>query len=347
MKKVLTFALAAIMALGVVTPVMAYNGYNEYNGYNSELQSDYPETNGYYDSYYPVEENYDLGTQFVPPAVGKVGYITNYDGEQLTIRGQFDEEEVTVNLHEGTVIITAEDGTPASIEDRTTDRVKVYHTTQSSALIVALNVPEYGMGPNFHIIEDLYWTDEDTLRITVDDGGLFIFLNREVPLNPHLTRQMVELEHLQKGDEMLFWYAMVALSFPGQAHPTRALFIRPGEVYENDKYALEYPENGYENGYEEVPAIQPPRILTVPGQGIMRDGIEFFPVRRTAYEAGYNVQWYGATRSAYVFVEDGVAFRLTVDSAQLLMNGGTYNLPAAVVLIDGTMYAPGEFFYML
>jgi len=362
MKKILAFALAAIMTLGVVTPVMAeYNGYSDYNGEYENGYDSYQEPD-----YLTSEENdngfdYSFETEFLPPAWGKVGYITDYDGEQLTVRSQFDEEDVIIlSLHDGTVIINAEDGTPASIAERTTDRVKVYHAVSSGSsapsqvLVVALDVPEYEFGPNFHVIEDLYWVDSDNLRITVDGGGLFIFLNRETPLNPHLTRQMVELEHLQKGDEMLFWYQMVALSFPGQAHPTRALFLRNAKVadyengieykYENGvDYTPEYPESGY----EPVPAVQPPKALAVPGEGIMRDGVEFFPVRRLADEAGYTVQWHETTRSAYVFVEGITAFRLTVDSAEFVMDEGTYTLPAAVVLIGDTMYAPAEFFYLL
>jgi len=365
MKKVLVFALSAVLALGTVMPVFADNGNGEYapeNGYEAT------------DEYYNGDEVTDEATGAaeqqaelppLPAAIGIAGYITAYENNQLTVVNQFDEDDVIVlNLNEATVIIDAETGSPAVIADRTGDRVKVYHSAattrsippQSAAFVVAINLPEYSTSPHYHVIEAIEQVDEDTLRLTVDNGGLFITLNRETPLGPHLTRQYIALEHLQVGDTLLFWYEIVALSFPAQTTATRALWLSAAEVEaevveptepEVVEPEITEPEPTPEIPVpieEYVPAVEPPVNVTVPGTGVMRDGVEFFPVRALAVEAGFNVAWESATRSA-VLTTDSVNISVADKATTFYVNGAVYNLPAAVIIENGVMYAPYSFFY--
>jgi len=366
MKKALIFALSAVLTLGTAAPVLAYNGEDYYpeNDYVYDYYND--DYNGYEDDYNDYEDDYNgygngNGLPALPPAIGKVGYIDDYDYEnnQLTVSCEFDYENVIVfNLNEGTVIIDAVTGEPAVIADRTGDRVKVYHAVfmtmsmppQSPAYVVAINVPEYGMGPHFHVIEAIDNEDEDTLLLTVSTGGLIITLEREAPLNPHLTRQMVSLEHLNVGDTLLFWYNMVAASYPGQTTATRALWLRSGETAtqdEEDYYNYEdydYSDNDYHET-EQYPQIQPPKNIAQPGTGVMRNGVEFFPVRALAVEEGYNVSWDSATSSAILTM--GQTIISVANNAKVYYVNGTGNsLSAAVFIENGVMYAPYSFFYV-
>jgi len=379
MKKALVFALSAALVLGTVTPVLADNGNGEYapeNGYqaadeynNGEEKAEEAE----------AQNGYEAESPALPPAVGLVGYITAYGNHQLTVASQLDEDDILVlNLSEATIIIDAETGSPAVIADRTSDRVKVYHAVfttrsmppQSPAFVVAINLPEYASSPHYQVIEAIEQVDEDTLRLTVDNGGLFITLGRETPLGPHLTRQHVALEHLQVGDVLLFWYEVVAMSYPAQTTATRALWLGSATVEDSEiEVAPEYPTGGYvvdttpptleppedeyatdisppvsepiEGGY--VIDAPPPGNIVAPGTGVMRDGVEFFPVRVLAIEAGFNVAWESATRSA-ILTTDSVTIRVADKATTFYVNDAAYNLPAAVIIENGVMYAPYSFF---
>ena len=361
MKKAFVFVLSAVLALGAVTPVLADNGNGEYypeNGYEAVTDESARYENGY-DS----EAGNEDTAPALPPAVGVTGYIVAYEHHQLTVVSQFDEEEVIVlNLSEATVIIDAETGSPAVIADRTSDRVKVYHSPvttrsippQSAAFVVAVNLPEYASSPHYHVIEAIVQVDEDTLRLTVDNGGLFITLDRETPLNPHLTRQHIDLEHLQVGDTLLFWYEVVAMSFPGQTTATRALWLSAADVEDSEiETAPEYPADEEDvTGITTLPATigdedvagEPPANIAVPGTGVVRNGVEFFPVRALAVEAGFSVAWESATRSA-LLTTDGVTISVAENAVTFYVNGAAYDLPAAVIIENGVMYAPYSFFY--
>lgn len=377
MKKALAYVLSAVLVLGMAIPLMAengdpttdYEGVAEYYGY--EEGTEYEDATYYEDEATPEEategENgYDYVLPPLPPAVGKIGYITAYENNQLTVASLTDEDDIIVlNLGEGTVIIDAETGGPAAIADRENDRVKVYHAAfmtmsippQSPALVVAINLPEYKSSPHYQIIEAIDWADDDTLRLTVENGGLIIILERETPLGPHLTRQMIALEHLKVGDTLLFWYEIVAQSLPAQATATRALWLRSAAVEEAEKVeaATEYPTQAepteiIQGELTIAPppqvAIQPPRNVAVPGTGVMRDGVEYFPVRALAVEAGFTVNWDSATSSAILTLDDKIIV-LANKATTFTVDGASFTLAGPVVIEGGVMYAPYGFFAYL
>lgn len=365
MKKALAFALTAILAMGTVMPAMAANengngnGYGNDNGYN----------NGYGNGYSYENENgydYDLEYDFLvgdgEPAplgpVGRTGYITEYENGRLQVEfGEYDS--IILNLQPGTVIIDAETGTPANLADRTNDRVKIYHSPvvamshppQSNATVVAINLPEHQFSPIHHTIEAIEFYGEDAVKITVDNGGLVITLERETPLFPHLTRQMVALEHLQVGDSLLFWYQVVGMSFPAVATAQRALWLSAGEVANDLNGYSQYDYNGYGNGTgvqvvgDDYPTTaEQPAQMAVAGTGIIRDGVEFFPVRNTVYYAtGFQPMWIDSIRSA-VYNANGRIIILPSDSTVFYVNGVAHQLPAATFLHYGRIYAPAAFF---
>ena len=405
MKRALVFALSASLALGTVTPVFGDNGdYPTENGYEvTDYEDDEADADEVAEEAADVEEvteevaeeaaqataeeaveetseeiETDEALPALPPAIGKIGYITNYADHQLTVAGLLDEEDIIVlNLGDATVVIDAETGAPAVIADRENDRVKVYHAVfttmsippQSPALVVAINLPEHAGSPHYHVIDAIEHVDEDTVRLTVDNDALIITLDREAPLSPHLTRQLVTIDTLSVGDTVLFWYEVVADSIPGQTTATRALWLSAAPAVDTDIEVVGDEENGYigvvtlpadisgldlpESAatlpapIEAVPtdeyiAIQPIGIA-VAGTGVVRDGVEFFPVRALAVEAGFAVAWDAATRSA-ILTTDSITISVTDNAATFVVDGATYTLSAAAVIINDVMYAPAELF---
>lgn len=378
MKKTLAFALSAALLLGVSTSVFAENG----NGYGN---GDY--NNGYeaYDSEYPqygeyLYENdaYDvLGTLPALLPVGKVGYIVSYEDNTLVINTSlantadyyatstneldaldfdFGDGIYVLHLSESTIVIDATTGLPASISDRTNDSVKIYHSPvmtmsippQSSALVVAVNLPEYYFSPHYHIVDSVEFLDDDTL-VVISKTGLHMTLTRETSIMPHRTRQMISLDHISAGNELLVWYQMVAMSYPPQASPTHVLWLRAGETYSDIETApdvYEYENGYYDPDYNGNDSEYEGLSYLMPGTGTVIDGIEFFPVRLAAVEAGYTVSWNNATRAAELSVNN-VKISLAIGSSVFYVNGHARVLPAPAVIIDGVMYAPNRFFAYL
>ncbi|MCL1786774.1 MAG: copper amine oxidase N-terminal domain-containing protein [Defluviitaleaceae bacterium] len=395
MKKALVFALSAALALGTVAPAFAAEGdeptgsaYEEAAEAEEEAEEaadeDAEAASEDVEAYEAADEEAAEETEealpALPPAIGKIGYITAYEDHQLTVASLSDEEDIIVlNLSEATVVVDAETGLPAAIADRDSDLVKVYHAVfttmsippQSPALVVAINLPEYSASPHYHVIEAIE-VDEESAKITVDNGGLIITLDSETPLTPYLTRQMVTIDTLNVGDTLLFWYEAVAASYPGQTTATRAMWLSaapaddsdievaddeddyidvvtlPGDISDIELPPVEAIPLPIEVDpvpvapYDEYIAIEPISIA-VAGTGTMIDGVEFFPVRALAVEAGFDVAWEAATRSA-LLTSGAITVILADGAANFTVDGESYTLPAAAIIIDDVMYAPYSFF---
>jgi len=78
----------------------------------------------------------------------------------------------------------------------------------------------------------------------------------------------------------------------------------------------------------------------------MRNGIEFFPVRKLAESAGFNVAWDAAISSA-VLTYNTTVVTVANNATTYYVNGAPNTLPAAVIIVDGVMYAPHIFFYAI
>ena len=360
MKKALTLALSAALAIGSVMPVMAEDGYNGYNGYDY-YQNGTEADEAQYENGQDLEYNFNVGDQAVPLApFGRTGNIAEYEDGTLKVE-LAEDDYIILHIQPTTVIIDAETGMPATIADRTSDRVKIYHSPvvtrsippQSTAVAIAINLPEYRFAPILHTIEAVEFYGEDTLRITVDNGGLIITLERETPLFPHLTRQMISLEHLQVGDSLLFWYHVVGMSYPAFTTAERALWLSAGES------ATDY--NGVENqNYNQInnqtdlditnyvfePIAQPeePKPPEQVTNDVIRNGVPFFAVRNTVYDiAGLQPIWIDSIRSA-IYNVNGSVIVLPSGSNVFYVNGVAYQLSADTFLYNGRLYATAEFF---
>jgi len=350
-KKVIALALAAVLTLGSVATVLADNRENA-NG------NEYYNSNEYYNG---NENEYYNGNDYDVPALPlhatRFGYITEFDEETNVATMECEEFGKVLLFLDDVAIIEAYDGSAAGNADLEGVRAKavippfgaLIYPPQFTPFVLIVNAEYLHEAPQYHVVEALEWEDDDTLLITVDRGGLVIRLERETPLEPHLIRIMKHLETISVGDEMLFWYSIVGMSYPAQATATRALWLREGQEYEdaNDNdYGYEYPE--YEPGYDypvyvyetEEPVCDP---LVVAGQGVMRYGAEFFPVRAAAVAACFDVVWDGDTSSA-TLTRDGLILVLYNDSSYLIVENVAISLPAPIFIEDGVMYAPYKAF---
>ena len=167
------------------------------------------------------------------------GYIYDETGTTITVRD--GEERAVLNITPETIIVDASDGMPLALAERNDDHVIVYHSG-GSALVILGNVPDTGMRPQFGRVEAIE-TRDDEVVITVHGGSLLVTIGRDSQIEPFMTRNLVTIDHIEVGSDLLMWYPLVAASYPGQATAQRTIILSHGTAPEGVEY------NGYANGY--------------------------------------------------------------------------------------------------
>ena len=337
MKKFLATLLTAVLVLGLTVPAVAnepgYNGNNANNGYNNG----YYEYNGNndYNGYNNYENGYNGIATTTNTTFGYIGEIVQENGYYIVeIMGENGAVKATVLVPTtNAVILDAATGYPANLHDHSGKQVHItYDPLNYNALVVALNV-EYMIIPHLHTIEAIE-RNGDNLVLTVDNGGLLVTLNNETQLLPWLTRQIVVLDEFQVGDKVLLWYSVVAMSYPAQTTTSRALRLMPV-----NKNGITPTDGSYGNDTTQT------RELT---GGIVRIGVNLYPVRENAEARGYNVYWNAELSRAELTRGDShVMISLASKFAVYYVNDVQFTMPAPSLLENGRLYAPANFFNSL
>ncbi|MCL2216956.1 MAG: hypothetical protein FWB91_08055 [Defluviitaleaceae bacterium] len=273
--------------------------------------------------------------QMTRPTDSAIGYIVEVNDDVITIRGAWTGHVFRLRVSDETLIIDAVDGTPATLQDRRSDRVKLYWTSRamamSDAVVIAINLPEgststWDMSPHYYVVEEVEFIDEDTLLISVDWGMLEITLERDASSIP--------LEFIAPGAAMLFWYDEVVRGFPRQAHAYRSMFLHHGQP--------------------------------VPGTGIMYDDTEFFPVRALAEANEFSATWHhnkAVLESLWFFSEFSTAHTITIAPDEVAVSASftvidratnearrsilDFEMSRPPIIIESRLFAPADFFEAL
>ena len=178
---------------------------------------------------------------FNPPSEGALstllpleiyGTIVAETETSITVKDNLSDNTVVLNISENTYIVDATTGIATLLKDRTSDNIAAFYgpaTTmsipaQSNAVALALNLPENSRSPKYVIAEAVVRT-ENAVKVTANNGSIIITITDENPLAPYLTRNIVTLDHIQVGAELLVWYDIVAMSYPGQTTSNRTVFF--------------------------------------------------------------------------------------------------------------------------
>lgn len=99
---------------------------------------------------------------------------------------------------------------------------------QSTAFAVVRNVPQDASCAQYHEVEAVEETD-GTLRITTDNGGLFLLADKETSLSSYEGAAPAGLDEIEAGSHIMAWYGPVALSYPGQARVSHIMILDQAE----------------------------------------------------------------------------------------------------------------------
>ena len=145
--------------------------------------------------------------------------------------------EYVMNISEQTVWIdsgrhTASD--PATLQEG--EGLYVFHSAvetrslppQSAAFAVVRNIPMDAGCPQYHRVEEVS-LENGQLKITTDNGGLYLLTGEDTIFSFYGSDQAVDLEDIQAGSCVMAWYDSYAAVYPGQAYATH-LMLLPGEA---------------------------------------------------------------------------------------------------------------------
>lgn len=149
--------------------------------------------------------------------------------------------EYTFNLSGETVWIDSGNrcaANPAEIQEN--EGVYVFHSPavtaslppQAAAFTVVRNLPMDVGCPMYHQVEAVS-ENEGKLRITTDNGGLFLFADEETEFLPYLTKEAAGKEDIRPGNYIMAWYDTVAESYPGRAYARHIMVLPAKEAAED------------------------------------------------------------------------------------------------------------------
>lgn len=112
------------------------------------------------------------------------------------------------------------------------ERLYVFHSPvstrsmppQSAAYAVVRSLPQTSGGAMYQIVEAVE-EQEGRLRLTTDNGGLFLYAGPETTLSTYTGGPADGLDGIKAGTCIVAWYDAVALSYPGQAYAQHIMVL--------------------------------------------------------------------------------------------------------------------------
>lgn len=292
----------------------------------------------------------DVATAVVEP-VKTLGVVQMYgeivsinkDGQTLAVEVQPAEgDSMIFYVDESTYVLDAENALPMDLEKRTNDMVSVYYgpavtmsiPAKSHATVIFGNAKEELDFPRYAAVEAVEKLDNGDIRVTTDDGSRIVTLGKDMPISPYLTKNIVTLDNVKKGSQLVLWYDVMTLSMPAQATAQKAVLLHTPEVEEAADVAVEGTQ------------------ITVAGTTINNaaytktsgdEAVVMVPARAVAQKLGYDVLWNDGTVTLKL-QEAAKSATYTVGSTDYGLNRMLVKLNTAPENKDGVTYVPLNFF---
>ena len=272
----------------------------------------------------------------IPPAMLSGFIVEEEDDERFVlVESAVDGSQVRLYIGDHPYIVDSVSGQPMALEDRDDDKIAAYYgpaqtlsiPPQSNAVLIICNIPEGVIPPVYGFVEAVERLDGE-IKVTVDSGSLIVTIGRETPLSPYLTREIVTIDAITVGDELLIWYPMVAASFPAQATANKV--VRLGHSGILGDITIDSPTD--------ISNVE--TIFSISEEDTFKENeIHFAPLRRVAEALGYEISWDDATK--------GIVLNKEEQSHTLVVGVNEYEgieLEAAPVIRNDRTYVPVRYF---
>lgn len=213
-KKLVTLALATALTVSAFTPAFT----------NPVLISETPAVDA------AIVSQEEEAMQFAKA----FGIVQEVNAQENYIMVQTAEDTIRFNVDGSTWLMDGQNGIPVALADLEGKEVAVSH---SMAMTMSLPAQSYAYAvivkgaemPNFAVIEAVTET-EDGIRLTTENGGMWVTVAKDAQVSPFRTRNIVTVQDLQPGAQVVLYYDVVAMSYPGQAYTERVVLLQPAEA---------------------------------------------------------------------------------------------------------------------
>lgn len=300
-KKLVTIALTAAFAVGISAPVFA-----DVPALIAMPAADAAAT---------------TETQQVMSLITSVGTVQEINEEgnyaSVLVKTAQDEIEFYVNQNAAdsskTWLVDGATGTPIALKDLKGKEVVVAH---SQAMTMSLPpkcnakaiMVQGDVGSNYAVIEKVVKNNDGTVTLTTDNGSRLVTVGKDAVVTPFKTRNIVTMDMLKAGDEVVLYYDVMALSYPAQAYTNRVVLLQPGEE-------------------------------TAVAGGATVQETAMVSLRDAANELGLAIDWNAETQTA-ILSKGAFSVTATVGSADYGINKMLLKLDQAAEIRDGRTYVP-------
>ncbi len=274
-----------------------------------------------------------------------------------------NDMEVALNTSEKTFVLDAKTGLPATLTNlKVGDLLYVYYSPamtrslppQSFATAIITQVEKDKIHPSFFIVKEVVSRNEKEVRVLNEAGDLIATITKDMPLSPFKTKQIVALQDIQVGSQLFIWYDIVAMSYPGQTHAQKTIYIGQAENAEVT------PDLGVkpvlvpkDSKFDEKISINGKVLALGKYKWQAQNGQVMVPLRVVAEALGFKVTWDGKTKS--VSLDDGtVKTNITLGhdgyykaSSKAIGLTQMFEFGAKPVLIENSLYVPVALFNLL
>lgn len=162
------------------------------------------------------------------------GTVQEVNEQDMYILVQTEQDEIQFNIDENTWLMDGQNGIPMALAELEGKEVVVSH---SMAMTMSLPAQSYAYAvitkgdvmPNFAVIEAVAET-EDGVRLTTENGSMWVTVAENAQVSPFRTRNIVSVQDLQPGAQVVLYYDVVAMSYPGQAATDRVILLQPADA---------------------------------------------------------------------------------------------------------------------
>lgn len=255
------------------------------------------------------------------------GTITeiNQDGEYPTITVKNEFQEMVFYTSDAFLVDSAK-GTAFDLADMLDKTVRVYYGPQvtmslpAQSKATAIFTTGDGSVANYATVEAVQANDDGSIIVTTDNGSRLVTINQDAEISPWLTKNIVKMDNILVGSQVVLYYDIMTLSLPAQANTDKVILLQQADTAAEDG----------QEAAEVTPAEQVPA------------GTEsMVPLRQIAEELGMTLKWDNEEKSV-TLSKDAFSSKVIIGSAEASINKMRVVLDKEAKLINNTTYVPAS-----
>ena len=178
------------------------------------------------------------------------GQVEEVSEDQIHITNSSDtNNDIILNVSDSTIIMDAVSGEVVDIEEVDENETIYGYVSpvmtrslppMTNAFVIFVNLPEDARAPKYVRVGEMLEAEDGTVRFLDSNGSLIATLDENTEFSgPANVNMLADLDMIEEGRELVLWYDVELLSYPGQAYIPRAVLLpekQDGWVQEGDDW---------------------------------------------------------------------------------------------------------------